>query len=470
MMKNLYSTIALVFLSCLLFAQEPVGTWYGSLKIEGMELPIIFHITKTGSVYSTTMDSPDQGAMGVPTTKTTLEDNMLTIEASTMGMKYTGVHMPDSNKINGIFQQGPNRKPLMLMKGMNQASIIKPTPRPQDPKTFPYKQEDITFTNPKGDISLAGTLTLPTDGKASKIVILISGSGPQDRNEEIPGINHRTFLVLSDELTRQGIAVLRYDDRGVGKSTGIFQMATSADFADDAEAAVKYILSRPDLKNMKIGLIGHSEGGMIAPMVATRNPNVKFIVSLAGPGIPIYQLYAQQLEEAMRLLGMPATEVAQKTAMNLKIFATMRDVKDLPMDQAITEIESVFRKELNAQTYKPDSATIEAVINQTINGYKTPWFKYFIGFDPTIYLTKLTCPVLAINGTLDYQVAAKENLEGFKLGLEKAGNKNFEIVPMEGLNHLFQKATTGAGTEYVTIEETINPAVLQKVSSWIKGI
>lgn len=470
-MKSIYSTIALILLGSALFAQDPVGSWYGTLNTQGVKLPIVFHITKNGSEFSTKMDSPNQGALGIPTSKTIVEINIITVEADNMGMKYTGVYMPDSNKINGIFEQGPNRIPLVLTNKPNKEMMLKAAPRPQDPKDFPYKQEELSFTNHNGGNILAGTLTLPADGKASKIVVLISGSGPQDRNEESPGLNHRPFLVLSDYLTRQGVAVLRYDDRGMGKSTGTFATANTADFADDAEAAVKYILSHPDLKNMTIGLIGHSEGGMIAPMIASRNPNVKFIVSMAGPGIPIVQLYTQQLGEIMKQSGLSTTLAAQKIATNLKVFTAMKDTKTLPLQQAATEVEGVLRKELSLQTDdKPDSAATEAIVKQTIDAFKTPWFRYFIAFDPTDYLTRTTCPVLAINGTLDYQVAAKENLAGIKAGLEKAGNKNFEIVPLEGLNHLFQKAITGAGAEYSTIEETINPAALEKVSAWIKGL
>ncbi|MFA4866845.1 MAG: alpha/beta hydrolase [Pedobacter sp.] len=470
-MRRIYSTIALVLISSFLFAQEPVGTWYGNLNLKGLQLPLVFHITKNGTEYSTKMDSPNQRAIGMPTSKTTLEINILTIEATNIGMKYTGVFMPDSNKINGIFEQGPTRAPLTLSNKPNTNLLVKSGPRPQDPKDFPYKQEEITFTNANGGHTLAGTLTLPADGKASKIVVLISGSGPQDRNEESPGLNHRPFLVLSDALTRQGIAVLRYDDRGVGKSTGVFQMATSADFADDAEAAVKYILSRPELKEMSIGLIGHSEGGMIAPMVASRNSNVKFIVSMAAPAIPIFQLFTQQLESLQKQSGMSAAKAAQEAAINLKIFATIKNTKNLPLDQASTEVEQIYRKELSQQTIvKPDSAAIEANFKQTINSLKMPWFRYFIAFDPAEYLTKVQCPVLAINGKLDYQVSAKENLAAIKAGLEKAGNKNFEIVPMEGLNHLFQKAITGYGAEYEKIEETINPAVLHKIATWINSI
>ncbi len=470
-MKNLFATVTLILFSSILFAQEPVGTWYGNLKIQGTQLPLIFHITKNGAEYSTKMDSPNQNALGMPTSKTTLEINILTIEATNIGMKYTGVFMPDSNKINGIFEQGPIRVPLALSNNPNHIIITKPAPRPQDPKDFPYKQEEVTFANSSAGNTLAGTLTLPADGKANKIVVLISGSGPQDRNEESAGLNHRPFLVLSDYLTRQGIAVLRYDDRGVGKSTGDLSIATTADFADDTEAAVKFILSRSDLKDMSIGLIGHSEGGMIASMIASRNPNVKFIVTMAGPGIPIYQLYSQQLAEIMKQTGTPPALIAQKNSANLNVFTTVKNTKDFPLDQALPKIESAFRKELSLQTIeKPDSTTTEIMVNQFINGFKIPWLRYFISFDPTDYLTKVTCPVLAINGTLDYQVSAKENLAGIKASLEKAGNKNFEIAPMESINHMFQKALTGKGAEYSTIEETINPAVLEKISSWVKGI
>lgn len=455
----------------ILFAQEPVGTWYATLNIQGTQLPLVFHITKNESGYSTTMDSPKQGAKGMPSSKTTFTDKLLTIEASNIGMKYTGTYVPDSNKINGTFEQGTLRTILILSNKPEKETILKTLTRPQDPKDFPYKQENITFANPTAGNSLAGTLTLPADGKASKIVVLISGSGPQNRNEELTPYNHRPFLVLSDYLTRQGIAVLRYDDRGIGKSTGIFSEATTADFADDAEAAVKYILSRPDLKNMAIGLIGHSEGGMIAPIVASRNQNVKFIVLMAAPGIPIAQLYAQQIGDAMRLAGVPANEVAQKNATNLKVFTAMKDARDLPLQQAEPEIELTLRKELDLiPIEKLDITAKESVVQQTLTNYRLPWFRYFIAFDPSIYLTKVKCPVLALNGTLDFQVDCIANLAGIKAGLQKAGNKKFETFPMEGLNHLFQKANTGAETEYGKIEETLNPAALQKVSTWIKGM
>lgn len=471
MKKSLYSIIVFILLGNVLFAQEPTGTWYGTLNIQGTQLGLIFHIKKTGSAYQTTMDSPQQGATGMPASKTSYVNKVLTVESSDIGMKYTGTYVPDSNKINGTFEQGALRTTLVLSSTPGKELAARLQPRPQDPKSFPYKQEEVTFTNQTTGNKLAGTLTLPASGTASKIVILITGSGPQNRNSELAPYNHRPFLVLSDYLTRQGIAVLRYDDRGVGKSTGVFAQATTMDFADDVDAAVNYVSSRADLKNMSIGLTGHSEGGMIAPIVASRNPKVKFIVLMAGPGIPIYQLYAQQIEDAMKLAGIPASEVAKKSATNLKIFTAMKDAKDNPLEQASLEVELAIRKELDLLPIDSlDRSTKEAMVQQSLQNYKMPWFRYFIGFDPGIYLTKVKCPVLAINGTLDFQVDATANLAAIKAGLQKAGNKRFEIVPIEGLNHLFQKATTGAEKEYGNIEETMNPAALEKIASWIKGV
>ena len=471
MMKSLYSIIVLILLSNTLLAQEPVGTWYGSLNVQGTQLAIVFHVKKNGNEYATTMDSPQQGAMGMATTKTSYVNRTLTIEADAIGMKYTGTYVPDSNKINGNFEQRTFRTALILGTNPEKSLAAKILPRPQDPKDFPYKQEEVTFTNEAVGNTLAGTLTLPANGSVTKVVILITGSGPQNRNAELAPFNHRPFLVLSDYLTRAGIAVLRYDDRGVGKSTGNFANATSADFADDVDAAVKYVSSRPDLKNASIGLIGHSEGGMIAPIVASRNPKVKYIVLMAGPGIPIDQLYAQQIADVMTLSGIPADEVSQEMATNLKVFTAMKEAKDLPLQQASLQVELALRKELDLRPLeKMDRTVKETIIQQTLGNYKNPWFRYFISFDPSVYLTKVKCPALAINGTLDVQVASTPNLAGIKAGMEKAGNKRFEIVPMQGLNHLFQKAVTGAVTEYGDIEETMNPAALEKISTWIKGM
>jgi pimeloyl-ACP methyl ester carboxylesterase len=471
-MKKITLLLSLLLLSTLINAQDLTGSWSGTLQIQGTTLHVVFNISAAGSGYTSTMDSPDQGVRGILTGSTSITDNMLTIEIPKMGINYKGTFLPDSNIIKGSFTQGPVSLPLSLSKGSeSQAPVVKPAIRPQDPTTFPYIQEEVTFPNVKAGNQLSGTLTLPTSGKVSKIVVLISGSGPQNRDEEIQQFNHRPFLVWSDWLTRQGIAVLRYDDRGVGKSTGQQSTATTADFADDAEAAVTYISQRPDLKGLSIGFVGHSEGGMIAPIVAVRNQKVKFMVLLAGPGVPISELMVKQNSEQLRLTGAPDSVIAPISSENRKIYAVISGYKMLNAQDFKLKLDSVLYSGFRSKqmgTVPPEK--MEQMVLQNSRAMNTPWFRYFIAFDPADYLSKVKCPVLAINGTLDMQVNSDANLNGIKSSLIKGGNKKFEIVPLTGLNHLLQKATTGSPKEYGEITETVNPAALKKVSDWINKL
>ncbi|MDP9047596.1 MAG: alpha/beta hydrolase [Bacteroidota bacterium] len=466
-MKKIIITLTFILLVCIAFAQGITGDWYGTLNIPGgATLHVVFHITKGGDTYTTTFDSPDQGAKGLATDKTTFTGNQLTIEATQFNFKYIGDYKPDSNKISGTFTQGGGSVPLTLTYGKPSAAIGSLI-RPQDPKDFPYKQEEVTFTNPRAGNILAGTLTMPSDGKASKIVVLITGSGPQNRNEEIIQFNHRPFLVWSDWLTRQGIAVLRYDDRGIAHSTGNFATATTADFADDAEAAVNYIRSRADLKNLKIGLMGHSEGGMVAPIVASRNKEIKFIILLAGPGVPIDHLMLKQVADQMRLGGAPPKAIERSSATNRKIYKLISQNPSLSSAQLKLQVDTLLYQEL--RTYpKTDlqNQSIDAIVKQSAV-LTSPWYRYFIAFNPADFLTKVKCPVLALDGTLDMQVNSEDNLAAIKASLEKGGNKYFQTVSMPGLNHMFQKATTGSVPEYAQILETVDPAALEKVSAWI---
>ena len=447
------------------WAQGITGDWYGNLIVKGTALPLVFHIARWGDTYTTTWDSPQQGARGLSTDQTTVTGNQLTIQASKYGITYSGVYLPDSNKIQGTFKQGAGTLPLVLSH--NNTSAVIPATRPQDPKDFPYKREEVSFVNPKGGNKLAGTLTLPADGKATKIVVLITGSGPQNRDEELLG--HRPFLVWSDWLTRHGIAVLRYDDRGIGQSTGIFAAATSADFADDAEAAVSYIQSRPDLKNLSIGLMGHSEGGLIAPMVASRNKAVKFIILLAGPGVPIIDLMTKQTEDQTRVSGAPEAIVKMAADRNHTLYSVVVDNPTLTTAQLKPVVDSAVYKEFRAE----QPTISNQALQQTAAAYQTlltPWMRYFLAVKPADYLTKVKCPVLALDGSKDMQVDATSNLAGIKASLEKAGNRHFETLLLPDLNHLMQKATTGSLAEYSQIEETVNPMVLNKVSEWINQL
>ena len=468
-MKRIIATLSLILFVSFSFAQNIEGDWYGLLKVPGPSLTVVLHLKKGDTGYTGTMDSPDQNAMGMPMDKVEFSNPRLVISAVRMGMRYEGVYNADSNKISGVFHQGGLQFPLSLSKNR---SLIKAAnqPRPQDPKDFPYRQEEVMFTNPKGGHQLAGTLTLPTNGKAKKIVVLITGSGPQNRNEEVAAFNHRPFLVLSDWLTRNGIAVLRYDDRGTAKSTGNFLEATTADFADDVEAAVNYIGSRPDLKKLSLGLVGHSEGGIIAPIIAGRNKQVKFIVLLAGTGVPSVELLRQQNEDLMRASGLPDSTIALNSYIQRIITTTIAGYPDLALPALKQKISSSLNQGLEPYLKNNDRTTIDGMIAVAAERSLTKWTRYFIQFNPAVYLSKVKCPVLALNGTLDIQVKAEPNLAGIKSALEKAGNKNFEIVAMPNLNHLFQKAVTGNVNEYSELTETINPEVLNKVSNWINTL
>jgi len=340
-----------------------------------------------------------------------------------------------------------------------------PSSRPQDPTSFPYKQEEVSISNTKSKVQLAGTLTIPSNNKVSKIVILITGSGPQNRNEE--ALNHRPFLVWSDWLTRHGIAVLRYDDRGVGKSTGNFLTATTFDFADDVEAAVSFIRSRPDLNQLSIGLMGQSEGGLIAPMVASRNNDVKFIVLLAGDGIPIYQVGLQQSADMRRAAGVSEAIIAQTLALDKKFYDLTLQDSSLSIGQLKNDIDSLLQQEMLSQHW--DKSKLKA-LKQRYDYLATPWQRTFLKLKPADYLVEVKCPVLALNGTKDLVINCKANLAGIAKALDQGGNKQYKIVPLVGLNHFFQKAKTGSMTEVAQISETVNPIALTTVSTWINTL
>lgn len=457
-----------VFLSSALCAQDLTGSWYGILEIPGKSLRVNFHIKLASGVFSSTMDSPDQGVHGIPTEKTTISEGKLTIEAPKMGLSYRATFDKVSNQLIGTFTQGPGELPLNLTRTQVAGEEKPKAKRPQDPTSFPYLQQEVSFGNKTAGNEISGTLTMPRDGKAKKIVVMVSGSGPQDRNEEVAQFNHRPFLVWSDYLTRNGIAVLRYDERGVGKSTGTFNGATTADFADDAKAAIDYIQSRADLKSMKIGVIGHSEGGMIAPMLASTSAAVKFIVLLAAPGVPISELLVQQNKDQMILAGVPDSTVARNSALNQQLYASANSLRGLNQAQFAPKLDSVLTKVFTTASNGTLSASeISRAVNSATSQVATPWFRYFIAFQPSAYLTKVKCPVLAINGTKDMQVSSGPNLRGISEGLSKAGNKNFTILPIKDLNHLLQLSRTGSGAEYAELEETVNPQALEAVATWI---
>ncbi len=357
---------------------------------------------------------------------------------------------------------------IFLVAFLFSNKCISQTDRPQEPKgPFDYTIEKITFTNSKANnIKLAGTLTIPKNVKKPPVAILISGSGPQNRNEEL--FNHKPFLVLSDFLTKNGIAVLRYDDRGIAESEGDFEIATSFDFATDVEAAIDYLKNRKDFKKSKIGLIGHSEGGLIAPIVTSKNKDVAFNILLSGPGVSGREVLESQAWEIGKKSGATDETLQFNKAITDKLYEV------ISQENETDAIESEVKKSLIQYKYElikaknPYAIYIsDAIINQVAGIGKNIWMNTFIRTNPQDYLSKVTCPVLAINGSKDLQVLPKLNLNGIESALKKANNKDITIKELEGLNHLFQTAETGLMTEYGTIEETFSPIALTVIKDWI---
>ncbi|MFN8333596.1 MAG: alpha/beta fold hydrolase [Cyclobacteriaceae bacterium] len=448
-MARIFLTLFSVIISSTSFSQNITGAWGGMLKVQGMQLRLVFNITKSGSTYTSTLDSPDQGAKGIPVSSTSFENSTLKIAVAAAGIQYEGTLAPDST-ITGTFKQAGQSFPLNLTKQKAEVKIL----RPQEPvKPYPYYEEDVAFENKTASITLAGTLTLPKKDGVFPTVILISGSGPQNRNEELMG--HKPFLVLSDYLTRNGIAVLRFDDRGVGKSTGSFQTATSADFATDVTAAVEYLKTRKEVDKKKIGLIGHSEGGAIAPMVAANSKDIAFIVLMAGTGVSGDQLFLAQEKLVGRASGLDSVALSINERLSRQAYEI---VKKTTNDEALKAELTALLKRNNVSDDE-----ISRSLGRTLN----PWTLYFIRHDPAPVLTKVKCPVLALNGSNDLQVP-KENLMAIKNALTKGGNKNVTTKELPGLNHLFQESKTGSPTEYGTIEQTISPAALTEIVSWLK--
>lgn len=357
---------------------------------------------------------------------------------------------------------------ILIFIGFTQSAFSQEIVRPQEPKApFNYTSEDVFFSNPEANnIKLAGTLTIPKGKKNPAVAILISGSGPQNRNSEIKQFNHSPFLVLAHYLSNQGIAVLRYDDRGIAESEGDFKSATSYDFASDVNAAVAYLQTRTDIDTKKIGLIGHSEGGIVAPIVVSKNKTVAFAVLLAGPGVDGAEILETQSRRAMELQGVPKMNIDENEKLTTIIYSAIKNNtdKDKIKDEIKTKLNAF---KINNPTSLVSPMITDVMINQQLEILKSDWLCAFIRLDPQEFLAQTKCPILALNGSKDFQVISDINLEGIRIGLEKANNKDVTIIELEGLNHLFQKAETGSMSEYKTIEETYNKKALTTVSEWI---
>ncbi|MEM9671937.1 MAG: alpha/beta fold hydrolase [Bacteroidota bacterium] len=339
--------------------------------------------------------------------------------------------------------------------------------RPQKPsRPYPYYTEDVAFENSSAGITLAGTLTLPSAQGNFPAAILISGSGPQNRDEEIAG--HRPFLIIANHLTKQGVAVLRFDDRGVGQSTGDFQAATTADFATDVAASIQFLKSRKEINTDKIGLIGHSEGGMVAPLVASKSEDVSFMVMLAGPGIDLVEVIMMQKELISRADGVSESDI-KKWVLPVhekacRMITTYTDTAALKADLKVL-IEKAYDK--SPPDLMPSDIPKEEVISTQVKYWSSDWYRYFLKYDPAAVLEKVSCPVLALNGEKDLQVTPEENLSAIDNAFKKGGNTNVTVKELPNLNHLFQNCETGPPEEYEKIEETFSPIALKEMSDWI---
>ncbi len=457
-----FTLLFFLFSGFFLRAQQPIcGDWVGNLETQGMRLKIVFHITQQRDILSGTMDSPDQGAYGLNLNAIQFKDPSVLFDLSVFGIKYLG-NLVGKDSISGVFSQGDFTTVLHLKK--SETSIASKPNRPQEPKTpLPYSSKDVTFVNEVAGITLAGTLTLPKGKGPFPAVVLVTGSGAQNRNEEI--LNHKPFLVLSDYLTRSGIAVLRYDDRGVGQSGGKFDGSTTSDFAYDAQAAYNFLARTKKINKERIGIIGHSEGAMVAPMVAASDSSVKFIVLLAGPGIPIDQLMLKQTEVSSRFAGISEEEIAVSLELNRKFYDILLNEKD--DERAKIQIEQIVQDHLNSMPSEI-STQISNELPQLTKTMLSPWFRYFINFNPEHFLKQINCPVLAINGSKDSQVSAIENLDGIRKSVKETHNKNVYTYIMPDLNHLMQHCESGSVNEYIKIEETFSEEVMKIIADWIK--
>jgi uncharacterized protein len=444
--------------------KELEGIWQGKLKLNGgIELRLALKVEKgKDGVLKATLASPDQGANDIPVSSVGLENDTLEFESKVIGAKFTGKKIAKGTAFEGEFNQAGNKLRLTLTK----TDKITESARPQLPKPpFPYRALDVKYENKGGAVKLAGTLTIPAGNGPFPGVILITGSGAQDRDESLLG--HKPFLVLADYLSRRGVAVLRVDDRGVGGSTGNIKNSTSDDFAGDVLAGIAFLKERSEIDSKKLGLIGHSEGGIIAPMVASRSKDVAFIVLMAGTGLPGAEILEAQGQLILKAGGSSESEMKQEREVQKRLINIIAKEKDEKAAQA--KLATALKEILAAlpESDRKSAAKSGALSEAAVGAFNNAWFRYFLSYDPRPTLRTVACPILALNGEKDLQVPAKENLAEIGKAVRAGGNHNVTTIELPGLNHLFQPCKTGAPSEYGSIETTIAPEALKAMGDWI---
>jgi alpha-beta hydrolase superfamily lysophospholipase len=431
------------------------GTWLGTLQVPPVPLRVVFNIERgQNGAWTGTLESPDQSAADIPITSLAVTGDRVLLRVDAIGAEYSGQVSADGHTLSGTFEQGGNRLPLTLERQPGPLDYR----RPQDPVApFPYHTQDVTFASQDPAVTLAGTLTWPEGPGPFETVVLITGSGRQDRNEEL--LNHRPFLVLADALTRANIAVLRYDDRGGGASTGDFASATTLDFAADVRGALRYLRGQTTFPIRAIGLVGHSEGGLIAPLVADGNADVSFLVLLAGPSVDGKTIILSQGRAIAAADGAPPAQLDAAEAQQRAIYTCFGDP-----DAATSLLDTCLRRELANQ------GVTEPALPGLLTQLESPWMRWFLNYDPAPVLRRTRIPVLALNGSLDLQVLASLNLPVMAAAFQEAGNDQAIVSELPGLNHLFQHAVTGSPSEYSAIAETMAPEVLTQIAAWIGSL
>jgi pimeloyl-ACP methyl ester carboxylesterase len=471
-MKKFVALFVLVFSSLPFFAQKPIEYWSGMLNAGGQKIELRLHLIQNeDNSLTSSWDVPVQKAKGIPSSKTTLDKNQLAIEIKMIGASYMGTLNTAGDKIEGTWAQSGMSFPFNLepfKEGRPEATVLKPqTPKPP----FSYEVNEFTYEGVNTKLTYGVTMTYPKDQGKHPLIILITGSGKQDRDETI--FDHKPFAVIADYLTKKGFAVMRVDDRGAGKSTGDFNNSTTADFALDVEEHISYAKSLSMVDANKIGLLGHSEGGLIAPMVAARNKAVAFVILMAGPGVPITDLMAMQNEKVLKSVGIVPAAIDAYIPLYKQIMTTV--ISSSNKQEAINKSTELTKNWFNSTDKSFVKATTNISTEADINSYATSmaetlstnWWKYFAAYNPQPAIQKLKCPVLALNGSADIQVPAVENLNAIEALLKKTGNKNFTIHKFEGLNHLFQKCTKCTVAEYGQLENTVEPEVLDIIGNWL---
>lgn len=445
-----------------------LGDWEGVLRVQGIELPLVIHLSSSKNGFQGSFDSPKQKAFGIALSTVEIKGDSLVFTHAPGRIRFAGM-LRENDSIVGTFTQGPQQFDLSFgrvldpnMAGQQAQKTVR-SQQPQPP--FPYAVKEVKVKNKKGGHQLAGTLTMPHGKGPFPAVVLVSGSGPQNRNSEV--FDHEPFWVLADYLSRAGIAVLRYDDRGVAQSTGDFNGATSEDFAEDALAVWEFLRKQKGVDKKRVGMIGHSEGGMIVPIAYAKRPELNFAVLMAGVGIPVKDLLLEQLQAVGKAEGLEQAVLDSQMQENARIFGWLNTLSKEAARDSIQQMLAHARMALPVGDVAARQAA-EAQHEAVLNMFMDPWFLFFIKYDPAPYLQKLQCPVLAINGDQDVQVVSKSNLTGIQNGLTAGGNKNYKICELEGLNHLFQPTQTGAVSEYAEIDITFDEKAMATIAELIK--